>query len=255
MQRADRVDATAGERPLRADDERGSRGVGAQRVERLTRGDADAAALSGREPPDAVVTAELAAGLVDDRPRGAARRPCTLEERAVVAAGEEARFLALRARRAAARPGCGRLGTRGVLRLLAEREVDAVESAGGTVASMYDWSLRGVGAAGDEAEAVPFGDARVVAGPEPLRPGALREGEQRVEAEGAVAADAGFGVRPRAYAVDERRDDGAAELLAQVERHVRQPERVAGLAAATTAAGEQHARSASARAGRARVGA
>ena len=46
----------------------------------------------------------------------------------------------------------------------------------------------------------------------------------------AVAAAARVRRLAARVAGDERVDDGAAELLAQVERHVRQPERVAGLA-------------------------
>ena len=40
----------------------------------------------------------------------------------------------------------------------------------------------------------------------------------------------GFGVSPARVAADERLDDGPAELVAQVERHVRQAERVTRLA-------------------------
>ncbi len=75
-----------------------------------------------------------------------------------------------------------------------------------------------------------LGDARVVAGREPVAAGARREREQLGEAEAAVAADARVRRLAARVAADERRDDGAAELLAQVERDVRQPEPVAGLA-------------------------
>ena len=87
-----------------------------------------------------------------------------------------------------------------------------------------------VGGAGDEAHAVSLDDARVVAGPEPARAGPGGEREQCVEPEGAVAAAAGVRSLSARIAVDEGRDDGSTKLLAQVERDVREPERVAGLA-------------------------
>jgi hypothetical protein len=56
------------------------------------------------------------------------------------------------------------------------------------------------------------------------------EREQLGEAEAPVAADAGVRRLAARVGLDERVDDGAAELRSQVERHVRQPERMAGLA-------------------------
>ena len=102
---AARRDRRARERLARADDDGVRRGVGAEDVERLGAASAEAAPLAGREPPEAVVPAELAAVLVDDR-AVARLEPVPPEERAVVVAGEEARLLALgacarrRARRA-----------------------------------------------------------------------------------------------------------------------------------------------------------
>ncbi len=90
--------------------------------------------------------------------------------------------------------------------------------------------LARVGAAGDETQPVPLDDASVVAGPEPVRTGPRREGKERVEAERAIAAAARVRGLTLRVPVDERRDDGRAELLAQVERDVRQAERVTGLA-------------------------
>ena len=67
----------------------------AEDVERLGGGQPEAAALAGCEPPEAVVAAELAPVLPDDRAL-LRLEPVPAEERAVVVAGEEARLLALR---------------------------------------------------------------------------------------------------------------------------------------------------------------
>ena len=69
-----------------------------------------------------------------------------------------------------------------------------------------------------------------MAGREALGAGAPREGEQLGEAEAAVAARARVRRLAARVAADEGRDDRAAELLAQVERHVRHAEPVARLA-------------------------
>ena len=68
--------------------------------------------------------------------------------------------------------------------------------------------------------------ARVVPGPERVRPGALGEREQRVEAERAVAGGAGVRRVARRVARRERVDHRGDELLAEVERDVREAERV-----------------------------
>ena len=73
-------------------------------------------------------------------------------------------------------------------------------------------------------------DARVVAGRKAIATCALGECEQLVEAERAVAADARVRRLAVRVAVEEGRHDRAAELLAQVERHVRDAEPVARLA-------------------------
>ena len=70
-------------------------------------------------------------------------------------------------------------------------------------------------------------DSRVMPGREPRRAGALREREQLAEAERAVAARAGVRRLAARIAANERLDDGAPELLAEVERHVREAEAVA----------------------------
>ena len=69
--------------------------------------------------------------------------------------------------------------------------------------------------------------AGVVPGTQLRRPGAGGEREERVEAERPVAARARIRRVPGLVGGDEVGDDGLAELLAQVERDVRQPERMA----------------------------
>src|SRR6185295_3042456 len=101
--------------------------IRAERVERLTRRDADPPPLAGREAPDAVVTAEHRSRPVDDRAREALDA-APLEERAVVPSGEEARLLTLGAARDS-QPGSGRLGAHLRFRRAAERERHVLEEA------------------------------------------------------------------------------------------------------------------------------
>ena len=109
---------------------------------------------------------------------------------------------------------------------------------------MYDWSFfRSARVRAAAARALD--DAGVVAGRELFGARRGAEGEQLGEAEAAVAAGARVRRLAARVAADERLDDGAPELLAQVERHVRQPALVAGLRAASTDVAEQHARSVS----------
>ena len=72
-------------------------------------------------------------------------------------------------------------------------------------------------------------DPGVVTRCQPARAGAAREGEQLCEAEAAVAARARVGRVTARVTPDEWFDDGAPELFPQVEGHVRNAERVAGL--------------------------
>jgi hypothetical protein len=58
----------------------------------------------------------------------------------------------------------------------------------------------------------------------------LHEREELVEAERTVAADARVRRLPVRVAVEERRHDRAAELLAQIERHMRDAEPMTRLA-------------------------
>ena len=80
----------------------------------------------------------------------------------------------------------------------------------------------------DSLVAAALDDARVVARGEAFGTGALGEREQLGEAEAAVAADARVRRLPTLVPPNKRVDDCAPKLLAQVERHMRHPERVAG---------------------------
>src|SRR5207247_2398417 len=134
----------------------------AERVERLGRGNAQAAALARREAPKAGVAAELVPVLVHHRPVGRAE-PMPLEEIAVVAAGEEACLLTLGApgnRQAGALcfgPGLG-------LGLPAEAEPEPVEKARIQAAEHVRLVLTRVCPARQQEPTVATDDARVVAG-------------------------------------------------------------------------------------------
>src|SRR5207247_8433117 len=69
-------------------------------------------------------------------------------------------------------------------------------------------------------------DPGVVPGREHVRAGAVREREQPGKAKAAVAMDARVRRLAAFVAADERLDDGAAKFLAQVERDVREAERM-----------------------------
>ena len=164
-----------------------------------------------------------------------------LEEGPVVVAGEKTRLLALAAR-GGREPGA--LGLVAGLRLRLRRRGGTRRgrgAPGATVASMYDWSFARVDAARDQPPSVAFGDRRVVARPERVRSCPLGERDERVESEAAVAARARIRGQTRRVVVDERLDDPGAELLAQVERDMREPGPVTGVA------GGDHRRSASSR--------
>ncbi len=151
------------------------------------------------------------------------------EEVAVVAPGEEAGLLALGALRGG-EPGRAGALPRLLLRALGEREPDAVERARVEAGEHVGLVLRGVGGAGEQQTAPVLADARVVARGEPGGADAAREGQESGEAEAPVAADARVRRLSPLVALDEGRDDGAAEALAQIERHVGRAELVAQLA-------------------------
>ena len=90
--------------------------------------------------------------------------------------------------------------------------------------------MDGSAAAREQEPAVTLDDPGVVAGREAGGADPPREGEQLGEPEAAVAADARVRRLAPRVAAHERADDGAPEPLAEVEREVRDPEPVAGLA-------------------------
>src|SRR6266508_879658 len=160
------VDRRARQRAARADDDGIRAGVRAQGVERLRGCDAESLSLSGREAPVPRVAAELVAVLVDDCTL-CGSETAALEERAVVVPGEEARLLALAARRA--REACTlRLGASLGLGLLAEREHDPVELPGIELPEHVGLILLRVDRAREQTAAVALDDACVVPGCKPV---------------------------------------------------------------------------------------
>src|SRR5205085_8862547 len=144
--------------------------------------------------------------------------------------------LALRAARRSEARALG-LGARRVLVLLAERERDSREVPRIERSEHVALILGGIGPAGEQQPAVALDDARVVARREALRPGSPREGKQLGEAEAAVAPHARVRRLAARVTADERRDDRAAELLAEVEGHVRHAQPVTRLARSDHALG------------------
>src|SRR5687768_16420351 len=87
-------DLRARERLVPPDDHRVRRDVGAENVDRLAGGDAEAPSLSRREAPEAGVAPDLAPVLGEDWPV-APLHAVAREKRAVIVSSEEARLLAL----------------------------------------------------------------------------------------------------------------------------------------------------------------
>jgi hypothetical protein len=174
------------------------------------------------------VPADLAALLVHDGSfLGAQTVP--LEERPVVVAGQEAGLLALGAR------GDGEARARGLrpgrlLALVAEGEPETLQVPWVERREHVRLVLLRIGRPGEQEASVPLDDPCVMSRRELRRARPAGEGEQLVEAEVTVAADAGIRCLTARVAVHEGLHDGVAELLAQVERHVRQTQPVAGLA-------------------------
>src|SRR4029450_9706122 len=111
----------------RTDDYGGRVGAGPRRVHAGGGGVAEAAPLPWREAPEAVVRPELTSVLGDNR---AARggQAVSLQEHSVVAAREEACLLAI-GTAGDCEPGALCLGTRFLLRLVAEWKPEPVEEA------------------------------------------------------------------------------------------------------------------------------
>src|SRR5207253_705848 len=183
-------------------------------VQRLGRRDADPAPLARRESPEALVPAELGAVLAHDR-AGGRGEAVACEEVPVVAAGEEARLLALRAR-GDGKAGGARLGAHVVLRALAEREGDALKEARVETGEHVRLVLAPVGRAREKPSPLVAHRTGVVPGHESLRARAAGEREQLGEAERAVAAHAGIRSLAARERPHERPDDGAPELLAEI---------------------------------------
>src|SRR5688500_12044869 len=216
----------ARERRPRPDDDGVRPRLGAQRVHRLRGDHAQAAALARREAPEAVVLPELPAALVDDGARSR-RDPVAREEVPIVASGEKAGLLALRAPRGV-EPGGSRLVARLLLRLRPEREPEAVERARVEAGEHVGLILCAVGGAREEQAPAVLAEAGVVARSQARGADAARKAEERGEAEGPVALHARVRRLPLFVGGYERGDDGAAEPLAEVERDVRDPEGMAG---------------------------
>ncbi len=213
---------------MRADDHGVRGGARIEDVQRGRRGHADALALAGREPPEAVVLADRLALLVDDM-AGARLEPVAGEERPIVVTGEETGLLAL----CTAGDGetCARcFGPGRVLVLLAERKPDPVELLRIEAGEHVRLVLRLVGGAMQEQAAAMLGETSVVTRRETVAAGAPGEREELREAEAAVAPDARVRRLAPLVPAHERRHDRSAKFLTQVEGHMRQAQPVACLA-------------------------
>src|SRR5207253_10786223 len=135
-------------------------------------------------------------------------------------AGEEARLLAL-GRAGGGEAGRFSLGACLLLRLRAEREPQPVEEARIEAREHVALVLPLVGGAREQQPALALDDPCVVAGREPRRPDVPGEGEQLRETEAPVATSARIRRLAAGVPRDERCDDGATELLTQVEGDVR----------------------------------
>src|SRR6266540_99409 len=227
-ERAGDVHMLASQRFSASHDDRVRARLGAQDVQRAPRGDPEAAPLSRRETPEAAVTAELVALFVEDRPVLACKSGA-LEEVPVVGPGEEAGLLALRAP-GGFEPGPRCLGPGLLLRLLAEREPDTAKQPRSEAGQHVRLILPLVRGSREQEATTAADDPRVVAGGQAGGPGPVGERQQLCEPEAPVAGDARvrrFSVR---VAADERLHDLPLELAAQVERHMRATESMAGLA-------------------------
>ena len=182
----------------------------------------------GREAADAGVAAQLAAGLVLDRARRR-RRAVPVEERAVVAAAEEADLLALpRARRGEAEARRARSRTSASCgRRAGSRAAPARRSdAGRACSSGPSRRRRGRRAARRRARRCAR-SGRCARAPRPAAPAASTSSSQP---EVAVAGRARVRRLPRLVAGDEAGHDGVAEGVTKVERQVRKPALVAEIA-------------------------
>ena len=192
--------------------------MGGLHVARLRGGAAPAAPLADGVVVVPAVAAEHAAGGVDEVAGPLGEIAVTSQERGLAGAGEEAQILRFGLRRHR-QAGVG--GQRADLRLgqLAEREPQARERGRGDRGQHVGLVLGRVGGSAQQ----PVGRrARVVAGGERRGAEAVGERDHRVEPDVAVAADARVRGHAGGVAGQERVHHPGAELLAQVEREVRQ---------------------------------
>ena len=187
----------------------------------------DSTALTRRVAPHTVVSPEHGSLVVDDRAL-LSREPLALEKGAVVVAGEETCFLAVRAvsdgetrRRSLAAGAALALLSEWKCHPIEERWVDCCEHVG--------LILGGVGSTRNQPHPVALDDPCVVSGPEDVCAGALGEVHEGVEAESTVAPHAGVWRQALRVAVDERLHDGRPKCVAEIERDVREPESMTGL--------------------------
>src|SRR5437867_5337207 len=155
------------------------------------------------------------------------------EERAVVVACKEARFLALAAP-CRGQAGTLRFGPRLGLGLLTERKRDAVQACRIDSSEHVGLILLRVRRAGEEPPPLVVDDSSVMTGAQRFRAGSPRECEQSREAKAAVAVNTGVRGLSALVPSNERIDHGPAKRFAQVEGDMRHSEAV------TRRAGGQH---------------
>ena len=178
---------------------------------------------------------ELPAVFVDDWSR-LSSESVALEELAVIAAGQETRLLALRAM--CSGEACALcFGARLRFGLTAEREPHPVEKLRVEAREHVRLVLRRIRSLCEQAPATVPDDAGVVAGCEAGRSGTFGERKQFGESERSVASDARVRRLAASVAADEGGHDRAPELVAKIERHVRQAQAVTRLARCEHGAG------------------
>jgi len=156
---------------------------------------------------------------VDDLARAVLDAGVASQERRLAGPSQEAEVHAVRAR-SDRQPGLGGQCTHLRLGQLAQREAHPGQRGLRERGEHVGLVLRRVGGG---AQQPVLAEPRVVAGREVGGAEPVRQVDHRVQAHMPVAADARVGRLPRPVAGQERVDHARAELLAQVERQVRQP--------------------------------
>ena len=212
-------DADGARRELlaRPDGHRVALGVLRQDVARLARGDPEAAPLADREVVLAAMTAQDAPRGIDDIAGAVSDPPVAGEERGTRRAREEAEILGI-GLAGHRQPGLAR--ERADLRLgeVPEREAQAGERRRRRRGEHVGLVLRAVLGEPQAAVAQPG----IVAGGKGGSAEAVGEGDHGVQPDAAVAAHAGVRREPGGVLGQPRLDDPGAELLAEVEREVRE---------------------------------